>query len=262
MKKSPEPSDYLSVQKALQILLAFVPHNKEMGTLEVSKRLGLHKSTVSRLLSVLCHYDFFQYDPKTRKFRLGRAAAKIGTAVRQSLREHLIGIAQPYIDDLRDTVGETVALEVWNGNSTILAYRAEALQSKRVYLLNAGDRVDVHVSAGARAILAFSPPHVVENVLGGEFKRFTPNTITDPNTLKEQMVKVRVDGYARSSGERHVDSEIIAFPIFNYEKKPVAAMSVFTTSERIASLVRSDALSLLKETAGKISAKLLYSEED
>ena len=79
MNDKEKPDDYLSVQKALQILLAFVPHNQEMGTMEVSTLLGIHKSTVSRLLNVLCHYNFLQQDAKTRKFMLGLSAAKIAS---------------------------------------------------------------------------------------------------------------------------------------------------------------------------------------
>ena len=249
------------MQKALQILLAFVPHNNEMGTSEISARLGLHKSTVSRLLNVLASYGFLQHDAKTRKFRLGISAAKISTAIKQSLSEQLIGIAQPHLDELRNDIGETVALEVWVGNIIIMAYRAEVLRLRRVFLLRPGDRVDIHVSAGARVILAFLAPHVVDSVLQGPFERYTENTIVDPNVLKEQIRKARDEGFAISRGERHPDSNIIAVPIFDYEKRPVAAISLFTTTERLPQLLETDAISKLNQTAARISAKLLYSEE-
>ncbi|MBN2062364.1 MAG: IclR family transcriptional regulator [Deltaproteobacteria bacterium] len=254
--------DYISVQKALQILLAFVPHNKEMGTMEVSELLGLNKSTVSRLLNVLVRYDFLQHDKKTRKFRLGKSAAAIGMAVKQSLSEQIIGIAQPYIDDLRNKLDETFALEIWNGDSTIMAYRAEALRLRRVSLLRPGDKVDVHVSAGARVILAFSSQHVIENILRGMFPKYTEKTITDSDLLKAQLPGIRENGYFIALGERHLESNIIAVPIFNFEKKPVAAISLFTITERLQTLIDSEVVSLLKQTASQISAKLLYSEED
>ena len=249
------------MQKALQILLAFVPHNNELGTSEISDRLGIHKSTVSRLLGVLTSYEFLQHDPKSKKFRLGISAAKISTAVKQSLTEQLVGIAQPHIDDLRNEIGETVALEVWAGNCTILAYRAEVLRLRRVFLLRPGDRVDVHVSAAARVVLAFLAPHVVDGILQGPFQRYTENTIVEPNILKEQMRKIRDEGFAISRGERHPDSCIVAVPIFDYEKRPVAAISLFTTTEGLPGLLEADIVSTLKKKAGLISARLLYSEE-
>ena len=256
-----KPNHYHSVQKALQILLAFVPHNNDMGTSEISARLGLHKSTVSRLLNVLTSYGFLQHDAKTRKFRFGISAAKISTAIKQSLGEQLVGIAQPHLDGLRNEIGETVALEVWVRNATIMAYRAEALRLRRVYLLRPGDRVDVHVSAGARVILAFLAPHAVDHILKGPFKRYTENTIVDPSTLKEKIRKARDAGFAISKGERNPDSNIVAVPIFDYEKKPVAAISLFTNTEELPKLLEADIVLKLKKTAALISAKLLYSEE-
>jgi IclR family transcriptional regulator, KDG regulon repressor len=256
-----KPNDYHSVQKALQILLAFVPNNSDMGTSEISARLGLHKSTVSRLLNVLTSYGFLQHDSKTRKFRLGISAAKISTAIKQSLSEHLIGIAQPHLDDLRNEIGEAVALEVWLGDGTIMAYRAEVLRLRRVFLLRPGDRVDIHISAAARVILAFLAPHVVDRVLQGPFERYTEDTIVDPNILKEQIRKARDQGFAISRSGRHPDSNIIAVPIFDYEKRPVAAISLFTTTERLPNLLEADIVSKLNQTASQISAKLLYSEE-
>ena len=256
-----KPNNYHSVQKALQILLAFVPHNNDMGTSEISTRLGLHKSTVSRLLNVLSSYGFLQHDAKTRKFRLGISAAKISTAIKQSLSEQLVGIAQPHLDDLRNEIRETVALEVWVRNGTIMAYRAETLRLRRVYLLRPGDRVDVHVSAGARVILAFLAPHVVDNILKGPFERYTENTIVDPSTLKEQIRKARDEGFAISKGERNPDSNIVAVPIFDYEKRPVASISLFTNTEELPKLLEVDIVSKLKKAAALISTKLLYSEE-
>ncbi len=261
MTASAKSNNYHSVQKALQILLAFVPHNNDLGTSEISARLGLHKSTVSRLLSVLTSHGFLQHDAKTRKFRLGISAAKISTAIKQSLSEQLVSIAQPHLDNLRNEIGETVALEVWARNATIMAYRAEALRLRRVYLLRPGDRVDVHVSAGARAILAFSAPHTVDHILKGPFKRYTENTIVDKSTLKEKVRTARDEGFAISKGERNPDSHVIAVPIFDYEKRPVAAISLFTNTEELPKLLEADIIAKLKKTAALISTKLLYSEE-
>jgi DNA-binding IclR family transcriptional regulator len=102
---------------------------------------------------------------------------------------------------------------------------------------------------------------VVDSVLRGPFERYTANTIVDPNILKEQIRKARDEGFAISRGERHPDSNIIAVPIFDYEKRPVAAISLFTTTERLPQLLETDAISKLNQTAARISAKLLYSEE-
>jgi len=255
-----KPDDYISVQKALEILLAFTPHNREMGTMELSHNLGYHKSTVSRLLRVLTYYGFVQHDPTKRKYMLGISAANIGKAIRQSLSEHLIGIAQPYIDDLRNRIGKTVGLEVWSGKGTILAYRAKGPHHMHP-TPRLGVKIPVHISAGARAILAYSPPEFVDTVLHGKFERFTPNTITDPNIIKNQLNDVRKAGVAFTHGEKNIDVDVIAAPIFNHEKRPLAAVNTSATVSEMESMRGSGAVSSLKETAATISSKLLYSED-
>jgi len=164
MKQRPKSDTHRSVEKALEILMAFTPANQEMGTVELREKLGFHKSTVSRLLHVLEAYGFLWQHPKTRKYHLGKSAAEVGRTVIQSLGGRLITIAQPYIDDLRNAVGESVELEVMSDDSTIMAYYARSPQLVRV-IFDLGARLPVHVSVGARAILAFSEPDVVDSLL-------------------------------------------------------------------------------------------------
>lgn len=257
-----KPNDYGSVQKALQILLAFTPLNNPLGTTEISARLGLNKSTVSRLLNVLTSYDFLQQDENTKKFKLGSASAQLSLAIKRSLREQMIGLAQPFLDDLRNEIGEAVALEIWVGDATVMAYRAEALKLRRAYILRPGDKIDVHVSAGARIIMAYLAPQVVDGILQEPFKRYTENTIIDADRLKEKIRQAGDEGFVISKSERNLDSNIIAVPVFNYEKKPVAALSLFTNDEEMPKLLNNDIIAKLKDAAARISAKLLYDGEE
>jgi len=79
----------------------------------------------------------------------------LGRAIYQSVREELVTIAKPYIDELRDSLGIDVALEVLFDEGTILAYRPGPQHFRSIYHR---DRIPVHVAAGARAIMAFPLP--------------------------------------------------------------------------------------------------------
>lgn len=230
----PKVNTHQSVEKALEILMAFTPHNQEMGIVELSEKLGYHKSTVSRLLHVLENHGFLWQHPKTKKYHLGESAADIGRSVIQSLGGRLITIAQPYIDDLRNSVGETVGLEVMSGDSTIMAYTARVPQLVRV-IFDVGAKLPVHVATGARAILAFSPPESVDRLLRGKLKRFTPNTVTDPKILKSRLNDFRRQGYSADFGEFDINVYAIAAPIFNHGKRPVVAVVIAALADRMKS---------------------------
>ena len=253
-------SSHQSLERALSLLLAFVPQTEGLGTMELSKRLGLHRSTVSRLLQILLHYGLILRDPWTKKYHLGKTAVDLGMTAIQSVREGLIPIAQPYIDDLRTRISEYATLEVMSGDSTILAYRAQGPRLIHTSF-SLGERMPVHVAAGAKAILAFLPSETVDRLLDGELTRYTPNTITDPEVLKRKLAEFRQQGVAFDLGERDSEIHVISAPIFNYDKQPVAAVDIPTTAARFQALLDNNAVEIVKETAARISARLFYSED-
>jgi len=256
-----KPNDYSSAQKAIKILMAFIPQNQEIGTLELSKKLGFHKSTVSRLLRVLTYYQLLHQDPKTRKYTLGKTAADLGNAIGQSLSNKLVTIAQPFLNRFRDSIEESVSLEIMSGDTFILA--AMALGPPPVSVaFNLGERIPFHVASGAKTILAFSQPEQVDQLINGKLRRYTPNTITNPNVFKEHLKEIKQQGVAFDRGEFHTEVYSIGAPIFNYTNKPVAAVSVCAPAYRMKLHDESNIVSQLKATAADISSQLLYIKDE
>jgi len=257
MSTNPERSTHAAVEKALQILTAFMPHNERIGPLALSKKLGYHPSTTTRLLKVLKKHGFVEQDPETRQYYLGRSNIFLAQAVMESLETDLVSIARPYIDSLRDRINESVGLEVWVGDTTILAYAAAGPQLIQVSG-TLGARMPVHVAAGARAIMAHLPPEVVDRLLDGEFRPFTPKTITDPKAIKRKLQEIKRKGISLEQGELDVDVHIMAAPVFDHTKSPVAAVAIGGPAYRMKTHVRGNTVSLLKETATSISERLYY----
>lgn len=244
-----------SIEKALEILLAFTPYNQDLGTGEISQKLGLHKATASRILRTLAVKGFLQQDPETKKFTLGPAASDIGRAYNNGLSSNLVQLAKPYIDDLRSALEETVVLEILSGKSTVMAYVAEGPQRVRI-AGTVGDGLPVHAAAGAKAILAFSPPDMVEGFIPGKLPQLTPNTITDPGAYELELQKIRRRGYSLDKEEIDIGINAVGVPIFNHENKPVAAVVVAGPSQRITGKDDSKVVILTKGTAAEISERL------
>ncbi|MBW1996822.1 MAG: IclR family transcriptional regulator [Deltaproteobacteria bacterium] len=246
-----------SIDKALTILSCFAPYNQEMGTSEISHKLGLHKATVSRILLNLARHNFLHQDPHTRKFSLGPSILQLARAINQSLDNNLIHIAKPFVDELRDELEETIVLEVLSGKNTIIAYLAEGPRPVRL-AGTVGDVLPLHVAAGAKAILAFLPPERQKKLLDEDLARFTPNTITDKAVLFEQLREVREHGFAVDREEHDIGINAIGAPIFNSEKRAIASIVVAGPSQRITWSKDSSMVTLLKDTAAKISGRLFY----
>jgi IclR family KDG regulon transcriptional repressor len=261
MPTETDRSTHAAVEKALRILMSFAPHNERIGSLALSKKLGLHPSTGTRLLKVLKKHGFVEQDPETKKYSLGRSNVFLAQAVIESLNTDLVSIARPFIDNLRDKTSESVGLEVWVGDATILAYAAPGPQLIRISA-TLGARMPLHVAAGARAIMAHLPPEVVDDLLDGEFRRFTSKTLTDPKAIKRKLQEIKRSGISLEQGELDEDVHVMAAPVFDYAKRPVAAVAIGVPAYRMKSYVRGDMVTLLKETAEKISGRLYCVEEE
>ena len=81
----PKTSSVQSIERAIAILKAFSSEKKELGVTELSRQLGLHKSTVSRLLASLQREGLVEETLVTRKYRLGMALVTLGGLVLQRL---------------------------------------------------------------------------------------------------------------------------------------------------------------------------------
>lgn len=246
-----------STEKALKILMAFTPFNNEMGTLELSKKLGIHKSTVSRLLHLLAANDFLYQNPETKKYMLGRAIAEMGNVVIKSLNTAIVGIAQPHLNELCNLVRESVAMEVLSGTNVILSGQVEG-QTHIRFSFKPGEQVPINVAAGAKAILAYCDPDFVNLCIKPKFHRFTANTIVSKKKYKEVLEEVKRTGIAYDNGERFEDSHAIATPIFNHAGIPVAAVVVAGPAFRMTSRFLGEIIAPLKKTAAEISRRLFY----
>jgi len=248
-----------AIDKALTILACFLPYNKEMGTVEISQRLGLHKATASRILQTLVRHGFLSQNKETKKFLLGYTVVQLARAIGQSVKADLIPIAKPFIDSLRAELKETVTLEVRSGGSIFMAYIAEGPQLLAL-AGNIGERVPAHAAAGAKAIVAFSSPDMRRALLGLELERFTKNTITNPAAFARELEKIKKEGIAFDLEEVVEGTCAIGAPVFNHEVEPVGAVVVAAPRQRMARRGNSRMAKTLKETARKISASLYHPE--
>ena len=165
-----ESLEYSSVQKAIAILLSFIPDNKQAGTLQLSDELGINKSTVSRLIQVLMHYGLIQQDDQTRKYLLGRTCALLGVAVADPQIERLAELAQAHLEHLRDVVGESTCLEVLiSGRNKVIA---EAIGPPPLSV-SFMEFLPLHVTSGGKSILAYTDPKIVDSMIIGGLDKFT-----------------------------------------------------------------------------------------
>ena len=74
-----------SVDRAAALLLALGESQGEAGVTELARRLGLHKSTASRLLATLQKRGLVEQDEETGKYRLGLVVIRLAERAERTL---------------------------------------------------------------------------------------------------------------------------------------------------------------------------------
>lgn len=246
-----------SAEKALSILLAFTPDNNEQGTTDLSVKLGLHKSTTSRLIKLLVATSFLQQNPLTKKYLLGSSALRIGHATTRSLDSKLLTVAQPCLAELSQLLGESAAMEMISGTNVVLALHVEGPSHIR-FNFEQGEQVPINVAAGAKVILSQSDPKLVEIFLDQEFKKFNENTIVSKTVYLKLLKEIKKTGIAYDKGERYLNTHAMATPIYDMDGNTKAAVVIAGPAYRLTDSFLQSASIPLQETAEKISKLLFY----
>ena len=228
--KQPANTTIQSVQRALAILRCFTKEDGELGVIHLSKLLGLHKSTVSRLLSTLEQEGFVEKNPETEKYRLGLQLVTLaGIALEQvDLRE----VAAPYLSQLAELTQETVNIVVLSGRECM---NIDGVASPRPirYVGRIGRRTPCHCTAAGKILLAYLPPETRQQLLSEPLTRFTDKTIIDLEPLAQDLAQIRKNGYAITHEEHQEDLSALAAPIFDHTEQVTAAVTVSGPTYRI-----------------------------
>lgn len=253
-RKEPQKSRNQSLARGLTILEAISREASEQGIRELSRKLGLNKSIVHRLVLTLADHGFLEQNPATTKYRIGLRAFEIG---------------QVYVstDGLQDAaLPELRALAREHHLNAILGVRHE---DKVVYLLTIpssaqivlrsrpGARSPLHSTAVGKALLAGEPDSELEVILGkGPLEKFTSKTIVRLSDLKAELAEVRRRGYSINDEEYYPEIFSVGAPVYDQHGEVIAALSgsvprYLITRRRIPEIAR-----LVKAAAHSISRRL------
>jgi len=233
-----------SADRALAILVAFSTARRELGVSELAAELGMHKSTVSRLLAVLQARGLVRRDGD--RFSPGPELARLGALAITSLAASRV--AREPLQRLADATGETVNLAVRHGDQALNVHQVQTAHFVGMTDWT-GRSAPLHATANGKVLLAFG-----DGELPPELPRLTPRTIVDPAALRSELADVRRSGYATAVEELEIGLHAAAAPVFDSLGACIAAVSVSGPSYRLADVDGAGRASAA--TADEISASL------
>lgn len=244
-----------SVAKSLRILKSFNVHHPVWRVGELSEELGFSKSTVSRLIQTLVEEEFLAEDEEGPGYRLGSALLYLGgNYINDS---ELYNEVSPVLNKLVLETGESVHIAVKNKKKVLYLNKQLGPYYSDIKTLT-GSINPVHATSSGKALLAFSPEDVIEEIISDGLEAYTEHTITNPIQFRSELENIRKIGYANSIEELAIGNFSISAPVFNYEGDVVCAISIVgpmsrLTKEKLARFNR-----LIVRSAKEASERLGY----
>ncbi|GIO87506.1 IclR family transcriptional regulator [Paenibacillus faecis] len=215
-----------AVERALDILMCFTK-DSDLGLSEIAGAIGLHKSTVHRLLTTLEERGFVIRNPATDKYRLGLKIWELSAHL--SHNDDPAVLLLPQMEQLRDRLGETVSLYLRDGTDRL---RIQAVQSNQAIrrVAQVGARLPLFVGASSKVLVAYAEDAVLRAVLD------SPDwpAAVDREAYMSQLEEIRCAGYATSYEEREPGAAAVAAPIFDRNGRVAAALSVSGPVSRLS----------------------------
>ncbi len=242
-----------TAEKILQVLEMYSLEKSEWGLTELSDSLNLSKSVVYRILNTLENENYLHKNSKTKKYKLGRKLIKLGEVARKQF--NFIEMVEKDLQKLADKSQETVLMDIPDNNNKVYVIKKIESYKNIKYTCNIGDEVPLYVGAYGKAILANMSQIKIEEVINNGLSKFTDNTITNPKVLRNELERIKKEGYAVSIGEWNPGGLSIASPIFGVDGKVMASVGVSGPEFRMNNKTK-----YLKKicinTANKISRKI------
>jgi DNA-binding IclR family transcriptional regulator len=231
-----------TVDRALQLLLAFDGDRQELGVTELAACVGVHKSTASRLAATLAGRGFLERAPGSDGFRLGPELGRLGLLALGG--RDLAELARPIMERLADDTGETVNLAILDGSEAVNVAQVEGRHFVGVGSWT-GRRTALHCTANGKVLLAFGASELSE----GPYEDFTTRTITSPDLLRRELATVRARGWASAVGELEDGLHAVAAPVIDADGVCRAALSASGPAYRMSGETLTDTGELCRVAA-------------
>jgi len=246
-----------SVMRALIILNSFSDQTPELRMTDISQRLDLTTSLVSRLLATLEHDGFVEQDQATGMYRLGRAVLTLAGVALNHNRLRMEALSE--MQEASQEVGLGVNLSVLDGDAMFYLAHVETPEVPRPYTL-IGRRNPLHATGMGKVLLAFLPADQQKAMLQRiELTPYSTHTCTDVDELMDELQLIRERGWAQEIEELALGRACVAGPIRDSSGVVVGALSFSGPLSQINWGKRQEELTRkIVEVCDRISMRLGY----
>jgi DNA-binding IclR family transcriptional regulator len=187
-----------AVNRAFMILECFSDSESMLSLAAISKKTGLYKSTILRLLQSLEVYGYI-VRLASGAYVVGAAPVRLASIASKAM--HPAEKIMPILRDLVHTTGVSASFYVHSGNMRLCAYRVDSSRSIRDNV-KVGQMLPLNRGAGGRVLVEFGK-------------------LESENDIRARLPLMRV-----THGERDSETAAMASPVFGPDRHLEGALSL------------------------------------
>lgn len=242
----------LSTEKTIKLIEYLALQSEPSRLKDISASLAMNSSTVLRFLNTLIDMGYVAQDPATSYYYLTYRIVSIGEKVKAS--SQVTRIISPYLSVICENVHEAVCLAIEQNHQVVYLDVKEGPDQIIKVMNRIGNIAPLHCTGmGKLFLLNYSETQIDSIIAEKGLPQFTEYTITDREALLNELSEVRKNGYALDNGECEIGASCIAFPVYDYQKKIIAGISITGPSIRITPEFREKWIPYLRGITATIS---------
>ncbi|PRY80618.1 IclR family KDG regulon transcriptional repressor [Yoonia maritima] len=215
-----------AVLKVFSVLESLV-ENRKSTLADLANLAMTSKATTHRLLNTMIELGYVEKDEDTERYGLTLKLFSLGARSIKD-RSDLLWAADRVMAKLSRLTGESINLGIMDNTEEKVVYTHKYDSHYNLSMQSTlGKRNPLHSTSLGKALLAWRDPKEIEDRMSRmTFEVSAPNTITDRETLFNDLIATKERGYAEEIEESEAGVRCIAVPIFDHLGRPVAAMSI------------------------------------
>jgi IclR family KDG regulon transcriptional repressor len=252
-----ENATHQGLGRAFELIMLLVSTNVPMSIMEISRALGITRTTAYTMVNTLMAQHCLERNPVTKKYTVGYRFYEIGSLYRYQF---------PFLNTAEKHIN--VMFEKWHVRINVSVLKPEAasviLLSKDSSLLPRiphGYVVFAHATASGKLLMAHQPAEIIDSWFKTvEFPQFMPNTISDKTRLYEEFALIRQRGFSIEIEELAMHRACVAAPIRDMTGETIAAVSFATSRQHLEQnrqALTDSILTLANDISGELGYNLL-----
>jgi len=239
-----------TVRRALAVL-RLVACGQERGVrlVDLVRMSGLNQPTVHRLLKTLMQEGAVEQDCSTRRYLIGPELSLLGLARTRPFP--LLAMADPYLRELAERIGDTVFLSIRHGHDSICIGRHTGHHPIQVLSIAVGARRPLGVGVSGVALLASLPREESVALVQDNEARLTVLG-ERPDDVLQRVEQARQLGMAHAPAGLMPGTSAVAVAIPDIHGRTLGAVTITAMADRLSPERLHIALQHMRESAAAI----------